>query len=299
MITSGCLPQKYDAVNKRHGCISHAQDALSNDDADPVAEQPSSVRPEMLAAIKLAIKDVIGTQLANIGKELTQLVQINERNERVEHTMQATNYRLENVITMMLPTITAHISHLAEALARRQLKLKVHRQKWNLVMHSIQGDAKEDESVTRQTCMQFAKTVLKVLDAETTAFTACHRLSHKPNAGIILQFVDLAQRDSWISGAKHLKNYSGMVPISPDTPTPHPNPHPNPNPSPPPPPPPPPTSCYSWYSPSEERNYGSAFQTPNGSQTETPSKIPPPMALREITIRRTISQKAPVFPQPH
>ena len=206
------------------GCIRHAQDALSNDDADFVAEQPSSVSPEMLAAIKLAIKDVVGTQLANIGKELTQLVQINERTESVEHTMQATNYRLENVITMMLPTIAAHMSHLAEALARRQLELKVHRQKWNLVMHIIQGDTKKDWSVTRQTCMQFAKTVLKVLDAETTACTACHRLSQKPNAGIILRFMDLAQRDSWISGAKHLKNYSGMVPISPDTPTPTPTP---------------------------------------------------------------------------
>ena len=110
------------------------------------------------------------------------------------------------------------MSHLAEALARRQLELEVHRRKWNLVIHGIQGDAKEDGSVTRQTCVQFAKTALKVPDAEATAFAACHRLSQKPNAGIILRFVDLAQRDSWISGTKHLKNYSGKVSISPDLP---------------------------------------------------------------------------------
>ena len=209
--------KKTDAVNTRHGSISHGQDALSNDDADSVAEQPS-VSPEMLAAIKLAIKDVVGTQLANIDKALTQLVQINERIEGVEHAMQATSDRLENAITTMLPAITAHMSHLAEALARRQLELEVHRRKWNLVIHGIQGDAKEDGSVTRQTCIKFAKTVLKVPDAEATAFAACHRLSQKPNAGIILRFVDLAQRDSWISGTKHLKNYSGKVSISPDLP---------------------------------------------------------------------------------
>ena len=118
----------------------------------------------------------------------------------------------------MLPTITAHMSHLAEALARRQLEPEVHRRKWNLVIHGIQGDANEGGSVTRQTCVQFVKTVLKVPDAEATAFAACHRLSQKPNAGIILRFVDLAQRDSWISGTKHLKNYYGKVSISPDLP---------------------------------------------------------------------------------
>ena len=201
-------PQKIDAVNTRHGSTSHGQDALSNKDAESVSEQPSSVSPEMLAAIKLAIEDVVGTQLANIDKALTQLVQINERIEGIEHAMQATSNRLENVITTILPAITAHMSHLAEVLARRQLDLEVHRRKWNLVIHGIQGDAKEDGSVTRQTCMQFAKTILKVADAEATAFAACHRLSQKPNAGIILRFVDLAQRDSWISGTKHLKNYN-------------------------------------------------------------------------------------------
>ena len=216
VITLKMPPKK--KTDARHGSISHGQDALSNDDAGSVAEQPFSVSPEMLAAIKLAIKDVVGTQLANIDKALTQLVQINERIEGVEHAMQATSDRLENAITTMLPAITAHMSHLAEALARRQLELEVHRRKWNLVIHGIQGDAKEDGSVTRQTCVQFAKTALKVPDAEATAFAACHRLSQKPNAGIILRFVDLAQRDSWISGTKHLKNYSGKVSISPDLP---------------------------------------------------------------------------------
>ena len=34
----------------------------------------------------------------------------------------------------------------------------------------------------------------------------------------IVRFVDLAQRDSWLSGTKHLNNYSGKVSIRPDLP---------------------------------------------------------------------------------
>ena len=178
-------------------------------------ESPSSVSTELLAAIKLAIKDAVSTQLANIDKALTQ---INERIECLEHYMQTTSDRLEDAITTMLPAITAHMSHLAEALALGQLKLEVHRRKWNLVIHGIQGDAEEDGAVRRQACSNFAKTVLKVTDAEATTFPACRRLYQKANTGIIVRFVDLAQRDSWLSGTKHLKNYSSKVSISPDPP---------------------------------------------------------------------------------
>ena len=205
------------AINTRHGSISHGQDVLKDTDADDaIMEPPSSVSPELLAAIKWAVKDTVGTQLANIDKALTQLVQINERIESLEHSMQATSDRLEDAITTMLPAITAHMSRLAEALARRQLELEVHRRKWNLVIHGIEGKAKEDGALTRQACVNFAKTVLKVPDAEATVFAACHRLSQKANAGIIVRFVDLAQRDSWLSGTKHLKNHSRKVSISPD-----------------------------------------------------------------------------------
>ena len=132
--------------------------------------------------------------------------------------MEATSDRLEDAITTMLPAITAHISHLTEALARRQLEMEVHRCNWNFVIRGIQDDAKEDGAVTRQSCVDFAKTVLKATDAEATAFAAYHRPSQKANAGILVRFVDLAQRDSWLSGTKHLNNYSGKVSISPDLP---------------------------------------------------------------------------------
>ena len=175
--------KKNSIINTRHGSISHGQDAQKDNDAasasaaDSIVEPPSSVSTEFLAAIKWAIKDAVVTQLANIDKALTQLVQINERIESLEHSMKATSDRLEDAITTMLTAITANMSHLAGALGRRQLELEVHSRKWNLVIHGIQGDAKEDGAVTRQSCVDFAKTVSKVTDAEATAFAACHRLS--------------------------------------------------------------------------------------------------------------------------
>ena len=100
----------------------------------------------------------------------------------------------------------------------KQLEIDVHRRKWNLVIHGIDGGAGEDEATTRQTCKDFAKHVLKVDDADATLFSVCHRLSPKPNAGIIIRFVDLAQRDQWLTGTKHLKNHPKKVSICPDPP---------------------------------------------------------------------------------
>ena len=85
------------------------------------------------------------------------------------------------------------------------------------VIH-VTSKAGELECATRAKCIQFAKEVLKVEDVATWHLAACHRLSQKPNAGIILRFVDLAQRDRWLSGTKHLRGHTGKISISPDLP---------------------------------------------------------------------------------
>ena len=119
------------------------------------------------------------------------------------------------MIVDLLPTITDHIPQLTKGLAQRQLDLEVHRRKWNLVIHGIESVAKEEDEVTHGICKGFAHTVLKVRDAKETVFAACHRLSSQPNAGIIVRFMDFAQRDRWLASTMHLKNHSGKVSISP------------------------------------------------------------------------------------
>ena len=98
------------------------------------------------------------------------------------------------------------------------MQIDVHRRKWNLVLHGLNGPAAEDERETRAVCIRFAKDVLKVPDAEDTRIAACHRLSRKQNAGVIIRFADLAQRDRWLAGTRNLRNHDRKVSLSPDLP---------------------------------------------------------------------------------
>jgi hypothetical protein len=54
--------------------------------------------------------------------------------------------------------------------------------------------------------------------ADLHPFGACHRLAQKDDAGIIIRFSDLTDRNSWLTNAKNLKNTQCNVSISPDMP---------------------------------------------------------------------------------
>ena len=198
--------------NSRHGSLSRTSKTgnQSDDSDDPQSETPQ-VDPHILAAIKQAIREVVNTKLSKIDEALQQLLLLNEHMADVERSMQFTSDQLETAVTTLLPAMMAHMSQLAEGLSWRQLELEVHRRKWNLVIHGIEGTEKEDEAVTRQVCRGLAKEVLHVEDADATVFAACHRLSTKCNAGIIVHFMDLVQRDQWLSGTKNLKNYNRKI----------------------------------------------------------------------------------------
>ena len=205
--------------NSRHGSLCRTlKTGNQSDDSDDSQSEAPQVDPHILAAIKQAVREVINTTLSKIDEALQQLVQLSEHMVDVERSMQFTSDRLETAVTTLLPAMTAHMSQLAEGLSWRQLELEVHRRQWNLVIHGIEGTKKEDEAVTRQVCRGFAKEVLRVEDADATVFAACHRLSTKRNAGIIIRFMDLVQRDQWLSGTKNLKNSNKKISISPDLP---------------------------------------------------------------------------------
>ena len=99
----------------------------------------------------------------------------------------------------------------------------MHERKWFLTIQGLKGPAGERETVTRQKCIDFAKTHLLVTDTKVTHVTACQRLSQQENASIIIKFLDLDQRNAWLAGAgKYLKNAAlpgnQKVSISPDMP---------------------------------------------------------------------------------
>ena len=86
------------------------------------------------------------------------------------------------------------------------LDLDTHRQKWTLIFNGIKGEKGEDEQVTRSKIRSFAKDKLKVTGADLHPMAACHRLSQKQNAAIIVKFVDLMDRNVWLFNGKNLRN---------------------------------------------------------------------------------------------
>lgn len=173
---------------------------------------------DLVATIRRIIREEVTSRLDEIDKALKSLVEINNRLDTVERGLQHTAERLESAITEILPSITTHIAKLAEGLAEQTLQIDTHRRKWNVILHGVDGPAGEEAADTRASCVTFARDILKVPNVERTRFAACHRLSRKPNAGIIIRFCDLADRDAWFAGAKHLRTQPKKMTLSPDLP---------------------------------------------------------------------------------
>ena len=92
------------------------------------------------------------------GSALTQLVQLNQRMADVEQAMQDTSDHLEAAVSTVLPAITRHMAELAEGLAKKPLEVDVHRRKWNLVIHGLEGVPVK----MRQSHVRPAKTLLRL-----------------------------------------------------------------------------------------------------------------------------------------
>ena len=98
------------------------------------------------------------------------------------------------------------------------LDLDTHRRKWTLIINGLDGKQGESEHETRAIVRRFATEKLKLAGADSHPFGACHRLAQKDNAGIIIRFTDLTDKNSWLTHAKNLKNTNSNVSISPDMP---------------------------------------------------------------------------------
>ena len=191
-------------------------------DTMSILRDDGSFDPRIEAAfenlIKRVIKEELGGKLRKIDDDLEEIKQLKDRVEEVEKGLKFSSERLESLVKTTLPSVCAHMTKLAESLALQTLNIDTHRRKWNLVLHGIEGQANEEENLTRDKCVKFAKDVLEVEDASPTHLSACHRLSPKPNSGIIIRFCDLSRRDAWMSGTKNLKSYPKKVSLSPDLP---------------------------------------------------------------------------------
>ena len=225
VVTHSCSGVNNDGMLQLTHCTQHwwtmSKQYPTRQSQSRQEDEKVAVDARLIAAIKQVVREEMGqisTRLDSIDKTLTSLMEIQQRIEVVEESIQFTSSRLDSLATEILPALSDHMANLAESLALQTLQIDVHRRKWNIVIHGIEGPAGEEETATRDKCVTFARQVLKVEDANAWHLAACHRLSRKENAGIIIRFLDLSQRDRWLSGSKHLKGYTRKISISQDLP---------------------------------------------------------------------------------
>ena len=59
---------------------------------------------------------------------------------------------------------------------------------------------------------------MKIEQANLTSFAACHRLKNTANAPVLVTFLDLAQKDTWLRKAHLLRNAPTKMAITQDLP---------------------------------------------------------------------------------
>ena len=177
-------------------------------------EMRDLIRDEM----KSIIREEVGSRLDALEREINVISDLQRTLGGVEKSLDFTSRRIDDMYATTFPAITRHIESIATGLAMQTLDLDVHRRKWGLTIQGLKGPSEEKESDTREACVSLARSHLQLPNAAVTDFSACHRLSTKANAGIILRFRDLQQRNQWLDNAKNLKNHQDKISISPDLP---------------------------------------------------------------------------------
>lgn len=181
------------------------------------------LRPAIRSIMTEVIRDEIAPRLDNLEKRIEDLASMKTtvadhetRITALERSVEFTAEQVRDINKEVIPKLDDKFNELNTQVCMNLLDLDTHRRKWSLIINGLQGKAGEHERDTRKQCREFAAEKLGVPDANTHHFTACHRLSQRDNAGIILGFSDLSERNAWLESAKNLKGTGSTVSISPD-----------------------------------------------------------------------------------
>ena len=184
---------------------------------------------DILPMIKLAVREVLAEdilpRLNNLEKQILELANIkatlnSQQTCLNEHTKSLTflDQEVKEIQSKSIPRLETKFTDLNEKMCLNLLNLDVHRRKWTLLINGIKGESGENELVTRDKVKCFAKDKLEIEGADSHPLASCHRLAQRNDAGIIIRFVDLNDRNNWLSSARKLKNKRTSVSISPDLP---------------------------------------------------------------------------------
>ena len=126
------------------------------------------------------------------------------------------NKEIEEIKSTVVPNLDKKYENVTTKTCMNVLDIDTHRRKWSLVINGLKGEQNESDVITRNKVKEFATNVLKVDNAKNHNFSACHRLSQRPDSGIIIKFLDLSDRNAWLMNAKNLKGADQNVSLSPD-----------------------------------------------------------------------------------
>lgn len=113
-----------------------------------------------------------------------------------------------------------HTNNAVEAMGMMYLEQEVYSRKFNIMLYGFPGMAKEDKFITRAKVLDFSQEVFEF----KPSLAASHRLNSVSNAPIIIRFLDLDQRDTWLMKAGKIRSYNAAnsvkIGIQPDLPAP-------------------------------------------------------------------------------
>ena len=177
---------------------------------------------ELIPAIRQVVKEDIIPKIDNLQQniilELDSIKQSIENHAKRLESLEYQGKQTNDILKESLPKLDKKFSELNEIMCMKILDLDTHRRKWSLLISGLEGNANEPETITRNTVKDFGKNKLKLAGADKLDLAACHRLSPSADAGIIVRFVDLNDRNMWLNNAKNLKSTNQNVSISPDLP---------------------------------------------------------------------------------
>ena len=201
------IPTKTEASSQSHSfTLDDIKRALRE-------ETETNIKPQLYA---------IQTSLKDLSERVTSA---ENKIQDIESSITFSDARLDDIENTTIPAMQEGCKKLNEDLVFEIIDDRTHKRKWGVIVHGIDGQAQEKSFETRTKVIEFAREKLKVpapFEPNTHRLAACHRLSQKPNAAILIRFLDLDERNAWLDCGKNLagpntdsaRKYS----ISPDLP---------------------------------------------------------------------------------
>ena len=163
------------------------------------------MKPMIVEAVREVIREEICTRLDNLEQQILDIITIKQQLteqentiSNIEQSLEFTSSQKRDLNEKIIPDLNKKYNDLITKMCLNTFNLDTHRRKWTLIINGLKGDAGEPELVTRTKVRELAKHKLKIQGVDSHAFTACHRLSQSEDAGVILCFQDLYNRNEWL-----------------------------------------------------------------------------------------------------